>query len=126
MILLRKGLYSKSGLQLFSGQETGARIGDTGSEIDCTTVADLLNDYAIRRLDILKMDIEGAERAIFESHTHSWLSVTRLLVIETHGAEIEAVVRAALASEGLLMDRFRNLWYCYRDNHHVNVRLLFA
>jgi hypothetical protein len=35
-------------------------------------------------LDIVKLDIEGAEKAVFESNYEDWLPKTRLLIIELH------------------------------------------
>ncbi|MDX2087512.1 MAG: FkbM family methyltransferase, partial [Kofleriaceae bacterium] len=37
-------------------------------------------------IDLLKIDIEGAERQVFSASCDSWLKRTRLLVIETHDA----------------------------------------
>jgi FkbM family methyltransferase len=47
-------------------------------------VDDLLNEYGIDQVDILKIDIEGSEAALFANNPHPWLSRTRLLMIELH------------------------------------------
>ena len=40
-------------------------------------------DYSIREIDILKLDVEGAEKNIFSSNTN-WISKVQLLIIELH------------------------------------------
>jgi FkbM family methyltransferase len=55
-----------------------------GGTADGITMAELLRHYGRSSIDILKMDIEGAEREIFSSECRSWLSRTRLLIIELH------------------------------------------
>jgi FkbM family methyltransferase len=45
---------------------------------------ELLKIHGQSSIDILKMDIEGAEREVFNSDCHSWLSRTGTLVIELH------------------------------------------
>ena len=52
---------------------TGSSIRNGACEIDCTTILSLLDEYSIPRLDILKMDIEGAEEAVFRSEPETWL-----------------------------------------------------
>jgi FkbM family methyltransferase len=47
-------------------------------------------------LDLLKMDIEGAEGPLFSGDI-SWLGHVRNLVIEIHGPEREVIVRRAMA-----------------------------
>lgn len=67
-ILLQKGLFSDEKVHLFSGSGTGAAIASSGFQIECTTIPSLLEQYSIPRIGILKMDIEGAEEAIFLSN----------------------------------------------------------
>jgi len=113
-ILLQKGLFSNEQVQCFSGAGTGASIATTGFEIDCTTISSLLEHYSIPRIDILKMDIEGAEEAIFLSNPEVWLSRTELLIIEIHGPRIESLVSRVLNEYGFSMKRYRSIWYCRR------------
>jgi len=47
-------------------------------------VIDLLDEYGIDRIDILKIDIEGSEADLFANNPHPWLSRTRLMMIELH------------------------------------------
>lgn len=52
-----------------------------GANVPALTVSDLAEG---RTIDILKMDIEGAEKAIFSSPNLSWLERVRVLMIELH------------------------------------------
>lgn len=44
----------------------------------------LITDYQIERIDILKIDIEGAELDLFSKNYEQWLSITNLIIIELH------------------------------------------
>ncbi|MFN4080091.1 MAG: FkbM family methyltransferase [Saprospiraceae bacterium] len=44
----------------------------------------LIADYQIERVDILKIDIEGSELDMFSKNYEHWLSITNLIVIELH------------------------------------------
>lgn len=47
------------------------------------TIRHLMDTYGIDRIDLLKIDIEGAERFVFEADT-SWLSNVRVMAVELH------------------------------------------
>lgn len=47
------------------------------------TIEGLLNDYNIDMIDILKLDIEGAEKEIFENHD-LWIDRVRSIIVELH------------------------------------------
>lgn len=111
-ILLQSGLSSTDGVAFLSGDGTCASIAKAGLEIDCTTILSLLERYAIPRVDILKMDIEGAEEAIFSSKPEAWLSRIDLLIIEIHGPHIRSLISRVLIDNGFSMNRYRSIWYC--------------
>lgn len=53
--------------------------------IPAITIQSLMEQYRLPRIDILKMDIEGAEDAVFEAPgCHAWLGSVRVLVLELH------------------------------------------
>ncbi|MCX6250040.1 MAG: FkbM family methyltransferase [Bacteroidetes bacterium] len=111
-ILLQKGLYVNDGVTFFSGDGTGASIDKAGFKIDCTTVSSLMEQYSIPRIDILKMDIEGAEEAIFSSDPEKWLSSVNMLMIEIHGSHIIPLIARVLSENGFSMKQYRSIWYC--------------
>jgi FkbM family methyltransferase len=45
---------------------------------------DLLDQFQLKHIDILKMDIEGSEKEVFDANYDRWLPVTKCLVIELH------------------------------------------
>jgi FkbM family methyltransferase len=47
------------------------------------TVSEIIEDHELELIDILKIDIEGAERSVFTGDV-SWLSRVRLVIIELH------------------------------------------
>lgn len=57
----------------------------------------LLAIWGRKRIDILKIDIEGSEQALFSKSTGEWLPHVRNICIETHGALCEQTVRSALS-----------------------------
>jgi FkbM family methyltransferase len=53
-----------------------------GAPVRALTMPTLMNDAQIQSIDILKVDIEGAEKEVFESA--DWMDSVRCLVIELH------------------------------------------
>lgn len=81
------------------GEDTSLSISDTKVDnyafrVEKTTASDdsvpgfavdsLMRMYDIRQIDILKMDIEGAEYDVFIKEPGKWLSKTRMLIMELH------------------------------------------
>lgn len=62
-------------------EETGAIAG--GIEVKGLTIADLCKAHDISSIDILKVDIEGAEEEMFASP--EFMSAVRFVMIELHG-----------------------------------------
>jgi FkbM family methyltransferase len=111
-ILLQKGLYITDGVAFFSGDNTGASISNTGFEIDCTTILSLIERYSIPRIDILKMDIEGAEEAIFSLNPEVWLNRVDMIIIEIHGDHMMPLISRVLTDNCFSMKQYRSVWYC--------------
>lgn len=67
-----------------SGGNWGIQIfADSGEENQTLTIHDLMKNYSIDKIDILKLDIEGAEKDLFKGDL-SWLENTKLMVVELH------------------------------------------
>lgn len=63
------------------------RINETGEMADSVaglTVEDLMKKWTLPRIDLLKMDIEGAEKRLFELPGTPWMRKVRALVVELH------------------------------------------
>lgn len=54
------------------------------STIEGISVADLLRDFGWERVDLLKMDIEGAELKVLSRGAEEWLDRVRILAVEFH------------------------------------------
>ncbi|MFK7969149.1 MAG: FkbM family methyltransferase [Bacteroidia bacterium] len=68
--------------------ETGFQIkevsGPTQRSLETVSIGDILEQKNISNVDILKMDIEGSEKEVFEAEVKSWISKVDVLVIEFH------------------------------------------
>lgn len=52
--------------------------------VEALTIDHIVDAYQISSIDILKIDIEGAEVELFSKNYGNWLSKTKLLAIEIH------------------------------------------
>lgn len=57
---------------------------ESGTGIEGVTVQELMDAYHFPRIDILKIDIEGAEEQLFSENYDSWLGKTACIAIELH------------------------------------------
>ena len=48
------------------------------------TVDEIMQLMNTTLIDILKIDIEGAEKEIFESNYENWIPNTKIIIVETH------------------------------------------
>lgn len=69
------------------------------ASVSAISIPTLMNQFSMDFIDILKVDIEGAEYELFEKGYESWLDKVGLIIIETHDRfkpNSEAMVRNAL------------------------------
>lgn len=71
----------KSGSHGF--QMVAQSSGESSKVMRTVTVNDLLKKHGWNNVDIIKINIEGAEKELFESNTE-WLARTKYLIVETH------------------------------------------
>ena len=57
---------------------------NSSSDIRAVTVATLMDEAGFNRVDILKLDIEGAEIELFDSKSKEWIERVDLIVVELH------------------------------------------
>lgn len=68
-------------------------------DVDATTIPELMQHAGIREIDILKVDIEGAELALFGG-SPPWLAAVRNIIIEYHGERCREAFFASVARAG--------------------------
>jgi FkbM family methyltransferase len=91
---VRAGIWSrKTNLEVidkYGAGDNGLIVQETDDVdgIPALTIQDIMNDYSLAHIDLLKVDIEGAEREIFNQDASGWLSRTKILLIELHDYKI--------------------------------------
>lgn len=56
----------------------------TEGAVKAVSIKDIMEQYSFDRIDILKIDIEGAEIELFKNNYDDWLPSVRVLIIELH------------------------------------------
>jgi len=64
--------------------ETGYLAEESEEGIAALTIVDIMKKYQWNHIDILKIDIEGSEKSVFETNFESWLPKTKILFVELH------------------------------------------
>jgi FkbM family methyltransferase len=57
---------------------------DDGENIESISISELMANYGINKIDLCKINIEGAEKELFEKNYDNWLSCTDSIIIELH------------------------------------------
>ncbi len=70
-----------------------------GTPVRLATVPELLREQGLEHVDLLKMDIEGAEESVFEGDL-GWLSRVDVLILEVHTPRGWALFREAMDRHG--------------------------
>jgi FkbM family methyltransferase len=117
--LIKKGLWSNETKLGLVGKFTGARIVNTNntvdSEVECIGVDTVLTKYNIDMIDILKLDVEGAEKQILLENSGNWLKYTQIIIVEFHGNDIKKECETFLQERGFIGHTYRNLNYFYNS-----------
>jgi FkbM family methyltransferase len=84
------------------GREWATTVAEPESEADATVqawdVPTLMATAGFETVDLLKIDIEGSERVLFEAPCDPWLARVRNLSVELHGKSCEEPFYRALAA----------------------------
>lgn len=75
-------------------------------DVQALTVNDILSKYSLNKIDILKIDIEGAEKEVFFD-TSTWLNQVDALIVELHDRMKEGCSRSFYNNT----DGFSTEWY---------------
>jgi FkbM family methyltransferase len=71
------------GLRGYMVSEVNSNTADTFT-VQSTSLVKLIREHNFPRIDILKIDVEGAEKDIFEKNYEDWLPITQCIIIELH------------------------------------------
>ena len=58
--------------------------GEGENMIKAYSIPEIMKIMGIDNIDVLKIDIEGTEKEIFENGAEGWIPVTKLIIVETH------------------------------------------
>jgi FkbM family methyltransferase len=95
-LVVSKGSY-RDGLE-WSTQVRECRTGEAG-DLDAIDIGTLLERFGLEHVDVLKMDVEGAERIIFSENYESWVDRVGCFVIELHDEECRDIFFQAIGRE---------------------------
>ncbi|MGB9619999.1 MAG: FkbM family methyltransferase [Armatimonadota bacterium] len=87
---------------VFAG--TGTNLGD----VECLSVPDIMERFSWREVDLLKLDVEGAEKQILEN-AHDWIDKVQVIVAELH----DRIVPGCLEAWQKATEKFA--WKSYRN-----------
>jgi FkbM family methyltransferase len=84
-----------AGNNAFTVTETNEVSADT---INAVTILHVMEQFNMPHMDILKLDIEGSEKELFEENFEQWLPKTKVLIIELHDEMKKGCSRAVFNS----------------------------
>ena len=74
-------------------------------DVRAVSMRSLMEQFGLDRIDLLKIDIEGAEENLFDAEDIGWLDRVGALVIEIHGAACQAALDRAFDGRGFAISR---------------------
>lgn len=88
----KKGLWSESCfLEIIEGEDklpwsfyVKPTTIKSDKTIEAISVFEIIEKYNLKEIDILKIDIEGAEENLFEKNVEKWLPIVKVIIIELH------------------------------------------
>lgn len=84
------------------------------ADMQAIDIGQLLRDSPHKRIDILKIDIEGSEAEVFAENYQDWLPLVNNLVIELHGERCTEIFEKAIANAGFAVSTCDELTVCRR------------
>jgi FkbM family methyltransferase len=115
-VLLPTGVWHKAARLYFDrsfrdGQDwsitlTDVPTGDLSAYVDAISLNDVVAQHGVTAIDLLKIDIEGGERYIFNEAREGleFLAITRVIAIEIHDEyQIEDRIQAILRDAGFVI-----------------------
>ena len=106
----------------WANQVRGCASGET-ADVMAIDLLSLMEKTGLSEVDILKVDIEGAERVIFTEGCELWLDRVRNIAIELHDSECESVFFAALSQYTYDVYRSGELTICRNLTRQIMPRV---
>ena len=98
---IQAGLWSQSGHLRIKDRSADANAfqvewteSPTADSMPAVSIAELLEKSGRQTIDILKLDVEGAEKELFQSGYDAWLPKTKLLIVELHDRMVPGCSKA--------------------------------
>jgi len=111
--VIEKGLWHRSAILKVLNPEASSwafKVGEAepneAGALPALGVQDLLRESGFERIDLLKIDIEGAERDVFGNGNTEWIEQVQLLAIELHDRDRPGCTEAVRAVVDRLQPRF--------------------
>jgi FkbM family methyltransferase len=98
--VLEAAIWSEAGILVLDatdGNEWGVQVRVTEQCETGGVKAINIADLGLPKIDLLKIDIEGSEKVLFQSRADRWLPSVGSIVIELHGPDCEAAFTEALS-----------------------------
>lgn len=73
----------------FSVAESNGNSSGKAVKIPAITIPEIIDRFGFERINLLKLDIEGAEKELFARDAESWMSKVDLIVIELHDRYVQ-------------------------------------
>lgn len=118
-VLYQAALMSSPGFCRVQEADTGSEAhADVNGTIKAITVTEILASSPHGRIDILKVDIEGAEVALFQSAAE-WLPFVDCITIELHGERAKTEIPSQLQAAGFSISHHGSLTVAVRINQQA-------
>lgn len=71
---------------------------NTSDSLPAFSIHSIMQEQGWSTLDVLKLDIEGSEKEVFEKNVEEWLPHTRMLIIEVHDNMRKGAAKSVFAA----------------------------
>jgi FkbM family methyltransferase len=103
---------------------TVSEVGDQHNYVQGISIEKLCFDYGIKKIDLLKIDIEGAEEVLFETD-YEWLRLVDKIIIELHSDNAKENFINAVVKYGFTVDEIKGKGCQITIATKTNERYLF-
>lgn len=85
-------------------------------DVEAISLPTILKKFNFDQIDLLKIDIEGAEKQLFNKNIESWLCLTRFIVIEFHDCKSKITIEHKLKNNGFILFEVNGENYYYENS----------